>query len=184
MKYCFHYHSYREGEESSLGLSALFLFFCLEGIFMLLTAQSFGQGVAGMFLTVLGASLTYSMLITYLEICRKYCVSVDGITLLYPFKYTVFHPWSEISEIGICNIHYNHRNPVTYMVAIRIVIGEEKNGPSKGYGPWAESYYSARHFRTIVSILHSDERLKEFEDVCPLEIIDYRGIKRYYHDPV
>lgn len=179
MKYCFHYHSYREGEKSSLGFAALFSFFSLEGIYMLLTAQSVGRAIAGLLLIALGLGFTWFFLISYFETCRKYAISEEGITLSYPFEYTVFHSWSEISEIGICNVHYNHRSPVTHMVAIRIVMGKEKKGPSQGYDVWADSYYSAIHFRTIITVLYSDERLEEFEDVCPLEIIDYRRIKRY-----
>ena len=115
---------------------------------------------------------------------REYAISKEGITLRYPFRYTVMHSWDEISEIGICNVHYTTRGPVEYLMVIRCVIGEEKSGPAKGHGWWADSFYSAMHFRKIITILYSEERLEEFKQVCPFEIIDYRGIKRHYHDPL
>lgn len=179
MNYCYHLYRYREQEGGSLGLSALFLYIFLEWTYALFQVQTLIQGMVCVLGMLFGLAFGCIMIMAYLEICRKYTVSETGITLKYPLKLTVHHSWNEISEIGICNVHYTTRGPVEHLTAIRCVVGVENNGPSKGYGWWADSYYSVIHFRRIITIIYSDERLEEFVRVCPLEIVDYRSIKRY-----
>lgn len=179
MSYCYHLYRYREQEGISLGLSALFLYIFLEWTYSLFRVQTLIQGIVCVLGMMFGLAFSCIMIMAYLEICRKYTISESGITLEYPFHFTVYHPWSEISEIGICNVHYTTRGPVEHLTAIRCVVCNEKNGPSKGHGWWADSFYGVIHFRVIITIIYSDERMIEFNRICPMEIIDYRSIKRH-----
>ena len=183
MNYCYHFQRYRDQEGISLGLSALFFYFFIEWTCSLFRVQTFIQGIICVLGMIFGLGFGCIMVMAYLEICRKYSISEAGITLIYPLKFTVTYSWNEISDLGICKVHYTTRGPVEYLTAIRCVVGNERNGPSKGYGWWADSFYSVIHFSRIITILYSEARVEEFKKVCPLEIIDYRNIKRYYHDP-
>lgn len=180
MYYCYHGIQYREQEGICLGLSALFLYIFLEWAVSLVQAHSFLHGVICVFGMIFGLVFGLVMIMAYLEICRRYMVTESGIKLIYPFNYVVAHSWDEISEIGICKVHYTTRGPVEYLTAIRCVVGGEKKGPSKGHGWWADSLYSAIHFRRVITIVYSEERVEEFRKLCPFEVIDYRNIK-YYH---
>jgi hypothetical protein len=179
VQYCYHFQRYRDGEGISLGLAALFLCFFLEFAFRLVTAQVIGQVVASLVLMAIGLGVAVGMVMCYLEICRRYSVTESGLVLEYPFRYTVIHPWETLSEIGICNVHYTARGPVEHLTAIRCVVGEEKKGPRHGYDCWAESWYSALHFRKVITILFTEERLEEFEKVCPVKIQDYRNVRKW-----
>lgn len=183
MDYCYHYYRYREGEGISLGLAALFFYIFLDGSLSLFSAHTLAQIIIDVIIMAFGLTFACIMFFAYLEISRKYAITQTGLVLKYPFNFTVTHPWCELSEIGICKVHYTTRGPVEYLTAIRCVIGEEKNGPRKGHGWWADSFYSVIHFRKVITIIYSEDRLEAFNTVCPLEIIDYRGLRRYYHDP-
>lgn len=184
MQYCYNFSRYREQEWQALGLTVIFLYMFLECAYSLFRIRNLLQGIVCVGGMAFSFGFSLIMLMAYLEIYRKYSISQEGITLSYPFSITVTHTWRELSEIGICKVHYTTRGPVEYLTAIRCVIGEEKNGPKNGHGLWADSYYSIIHFRKIITIIYSEERLAEFKQVCPFEIIDYRGIKRHYHDPL
>ena len=179
MNYCYHFNRYRGQEGIGLGLSALFWYIFIYWTYALFQAQSLMQGIVCVLGMLLGLAFGCLMIMGYLEICRKYTITETGITLEYPFHVTVHHPWDEIGEIGICNVHYTTRGPIEYLTAIRCVVGNEKNGPNKGYGWWADSFYSVIHFRRIITIIFSDERLEEFKRVCPAAIIDYRNIRKH-----
>lgn len=184
MNYCYHYNRYREGEGVSLGLVALFFYIFLDGTISLFNASTWGQCIVSILIMLFGLSFSCIMGCVYLEVCRKYTITHDGLVLVYPFNFTVTHTWEDLSEIAVCKVHYTTRGPTEYMTAIRCVVGEEKNGPSKGYGWWADSLYSAIHFRKIITIIYSDERLDEFKTMCPLDIADYREMRRYLWDSV
>ena len=178
MNYCYHLNRYREQEGIGLGLSVLFWYIFIHWTYALFLAQTLIQGIICVLGMLFGFAFGCLMIMAYLEICRKYTISESGITLEYPFHFTVHHSWDEIGEIGICNVHYTTRGPVEYLTAIRCVVGNERNGPSKGQGWWADSYYSVIHFRSIITIIYSEERLEEFKSACFSKIIDYRSIKK------
>lgn len=181
MRYCYHGYDYREGEGISLGIAAVFLYVFLDCTISLVKAPRIIEGIIWLGMMAFSLSFFCLMLMEYLEICRKYTVTNEGLILHYPLRFTVTHTWDKLSEIGICNVHYASRGriPVPHLVAIRCVVGEEKKGPRHGHGWWASCVYSAMHFRKIITILYTEEKLEEFKRECPLEIIDYRGIRKY-----
>lgn len=90
--------------------------------------------------------------------------------------------WDEISEIAVCDVHHATRS-YAHDKVIRIVIGQEKNGPMNpkcscnivnGVEHWREASYSLRHCRKIILIEYSEERLKHIEEVYKRKIKDYR----------
>ena len=178
MQYCYHYPRYREQEWLALELTALFLYLFVNCLVSLAAIKTFMQGMIYVCCMIICLSVACFMLMAYLEIRREYAISNEGITLSYPFHFVIMHTWDELSEIGICNVHYTTRGSIEYLTVIRCVIGEENNGPAKGHGWWADSFYSAIHFRKIINIVFSEERIEEFRQICPIEIVDYRGIKQ------
>lgn len=181
MDYCYPGYRYREGEGISLSLAAVFLYVFLDGVVSLVKTQRLIEGIVWLGMMAFALSFCCLMLMAYLEVCRKYSVTKEGFVLHYPFHFTVVHSWDELGEIGICKVHYPNRGrpPLPYTIAIRCVVGEEKKGPRNGYGWWASSFYSAVHFRKIITIVYTEDRLEEFKKACPLKIIDYRGIRRF-----
>ena len=180
MKNCYQEKQRNAGRPICLGLFIISFSAAIYGIIDALTSASITRTII-----LFGAALFYLaiamlMAMNYLEISRKYELSPDGITLVYPFHYTTKYSWEEIGEVAICHMHFSTRSrDAQYQTFIRIVVGEEKNGPSKGYGVWADSLYSTTHFLQVINIVFTEEHHAEFQSTCPFEIKDYRNMKRY-----
>ena len=116
---------------------------------------------------------------------RKYSVTEDGVVLQYFGKIKTLYSWDSVRTIEISKINYTTRSaPVSYQTVLRLVTFDEKNGPRKGYGFWATAPYTMFHWRSIITISYTEDRYQEFLDVCPEKVVDYRYIKRYWHDGV
>lgn len=179
MNYCYHYNRYRGQEKICLGVSALFgLMFCGWAV-SLFRASTVTAGAVSALVMLVSLGLVWITVMAYLEMCRKYSVSEAGLTVIYPFGIKVTYAWNALSEIGLCKVHYTGADPVEYLAAIRCVVGEERNGPAKGYGWWADSLYGVFRFRKIITVTYTAERLDEFRQMCPFEITDYRYIRHY-----
>lgn len=183
MQYCYDHSYHRQLEGITIGLAGLFLFIILEGIYNLFQFVSIIHSVIYSGVIIFGVVFFSIASMEYLAISRKYRITEFGIIIQYPLGITVKYSWDILSEVGVCKVHYTTRGSFSYLTVIRCVVGEEKNGPSKGYGRWADSLYSTIHFNKVVVILYTEERHKEFNSICPLDVIDYRGIKRYPFDP-
>lgn len=119
------------------------------------------------------------MLLTAFVCGRWYEIAADGMTIYYPLGITKKIHWNEFSEIALCKIHYAAWG-TEHIVAIRCVIGEEKHGPKQalvGKEKWTRIGYEVFHFRKIISIYKTDERIAEFHHMCPLPIVDYRYLE-------
>ena len=114
---------------------------------------------------------------------RKYAVSEDGITIRGIGSRSILYPWESFRDIGICKVHYTSRLPYEYDVVIRMSRMEEPRGPSTGtYGPWATELYELLHFRKIILITFTQERLAQLAAVYPDEIADYRANQKNAFD--
>ena len=113
---------------------------------------------------------------------RKYRVDKDGLEIQYLIFPPILYPWDQISEIGICKVHYNSRGMLKYDTVIRCVIGKEKRGPRHGYGAWATIEYEMFHLTKVIPITLSALRLNEFERIAQAEIVDYRKIKLFPYE--
>ena len=114
---------------------------------------------------------------------RKYAVSEHGITIWGIGGRSTLYPWESFRDIGICKVHYTSRLPYEYDVVIRFSRMVEPRGPRTGtYGPWATEIYELLHFRKIILITFTQERLAQLAAVYPDEIADYRAIRRNAFD--
>lgn len=114
---------------------------------------------------------------------RKYAVSEHGITIRGIGSRSTLYPWESFRDIGICMVHYTSRLPYEYDIVIRLSRMEEPRGPRTGtYGPWATELYELVHFRKIILITFTQERLAQLAAVYPDEIADYRAIRRNAFD--
>lgn len=180
---CFDSVEDMQSQQMALG----FIPFCALGVVGALVEAILAPGILGkIFFLCLLPLPGYFLVISvrgYLLYSRRYLVSEDGIIVKYPFLPETLYPWDSISEIGICKVHYALRG-CHFLTAIRCVIGEEKNGPHKGYyGSWASEFYSMRHLRNVIIISYADYRAAELQKYYPKQIKDYRWIKRRPHDP-
>ena len=130
-----------------------------------------------------GAYLYLSVL-CFLITVRKYSVSRKGIRVQYPLCRPIFYPWEQITDVGICNVHYTQKGPLRHQVVLRIVIGAEERGPKKGFGRWVTWGYELRHLKTVITLSYNSRRLLELEKLCPMDITDYRHIKQSGSNPI
>lgn len=179
MDYCYHLDRYRGQARICFGIAVLFLVISAVWVYTLFGARTLSTAAQCALGAMVSLGIGILTLMAFLEMGRKYVLSENGITLQYPFRFNAAYTWDQLSGIGICNVHYTNDDPPKYLTVIRCVVGPEKNGPGKGEGWWTSSYYSTVRFRRIITIAYTDERLEEFKKVCPLEIVDYRGIKHY-----
>lgn len=114
---------------------------------------------------------------------RKYAVSEDGITIWSIDSRSILYPWESFRDVGICKVHYTSRLPYEYDIVIRLSRMEEPRGPRTGtYGAWATELYELLHFREIILITFTQERLAQLTAVYPNEIAEYRKIQRNAFD--
>ena len=114
---------------------------------------------------------------------RKYAASKHGITIWGIGGRSTLYPWESFRDIGICKVHYTSRLPYEYDIVIRLSRMEEPRGPrTNTYGPWATELYELLHFRKIILITFTQERLAQLAAVYPDEIADYRAIRRNAFD--
>ena len=103
---------------------------------------------------------------------RKFELTVEGIVVAYFSRFPRKIPWKMISEIAICRVHFTTRGG--WDTVIRIVVGPEFEGPSQGNGSWSFERYSITHQDRIIIIDYTPETLKEFMEICPIPVHDYR----------
>ena len=102
---------------------------------------------------------------------REYSVSESGIAIFYFRRFKVEHPWSQIGQISVCDINYAAKADNVFDIVIRVVVGEEKDGPASNlasipYGrhiKWRQMEYNMMHFKTIINIEYTRERLEEIQ---------------------
>lgn len=113
----------------------------------------------------------------------KYAVGEDGITIWSIDSRSILYPWESFRDVGICKVHYTSRLPYEYDIVIRLSRIEEPRGPRTGtYGTWATELYELFHFRKIILITFTQERLAQLAAVYPGDIADYRAIRRNAFD--
>ena len=170
MKYCWSYSNNKSNSEIQVGIGllcvCLFLCFCNPKFWNPITIS---VGLLVIPIPAMAVSVS----------SRKYCIDENGLILSYPFGRVKVFCWSDISEVGICKVHYAARSDA-HKVAIRCAIGIEEEGPSHAKTAresWQSLAYEVIHHKSVVSIYYTDERLAEFEKVCPVPIKDYTYLK-------
>lgn len=123
--------------------------------------------------------IAFALLLTAFVCMRRYEIYFDGITICYPLGIKKKYLWDEFSEIALCKIHYAAWG-TDHIIAIRCIVGEEKGGPKEavvGKERWTRIEYEVVHFKKIISIYKTEERLAEFHKLCPHPIKDYRHLE-------
>lgn len=119
---------------------------------------------------------------SYCLYSREYSVDSKGIKIKILKKHILQYSWDDVSEISICDINLATKS-LAYDMAIRIVIGDEKNGPSNprctrsvinGIEHWRDQSYEIKHLRQVISVIYSDDRFREIKLLSGKEIKDYR----------
>lgn len=175
MKYCWSASDKRENQIVPFLIAAMIV--CIPGIVTAMTAapDNHGRTVSIIIMLLLAALFP----VWYAVIgSRRYAIDETGMTIRYPFGFTVKHRWEEFSEIALCHVHHSSgRN--THILAIRCVLGREEDGPGQAITArerWATREYELFHFRKVITIYFNKHRYGEFISRCPLPIKDYRNL--------
>ncbi len=104
---------------------------------------------------------------------RDYELTEEGIIVQYAKRKKVFYSWECINQICICKIFCsgNHafETPVIWCTA-----GNIKHAPPDPKRRWDDSEYLFFHFRSILTMEYTPERLAEFQKYARIEIQDFR----------
>ena len=138
--------------------------------------NSFPYWIACGLLFLSAGGLLYLSILNFLITMRKYAFSPEGIQIQDPLGEPVFYAWEQISDVGICNVHYAKKGSLRYEVVLRLVIGPELRGPKQGPGSWATWTYELRHRKTVITMLYDPQRLEELKKYRPQGVADYRNI--------
>lgn len=113
---------------------------------------------------------------------RSYKFTKEGILIRNIRKKILRYSWDEISEVSVCDVHHASKS-LYHEKVIRVVIGNEENGPSNpkcsrnllnGRERWRNASYGLRHYKKVILIEYNEERLNHIQTVSKKEIKDYR----------
>ena len=133
-------------------------------------------------LSIIIIFLLYLGILTYLVYSsRSYKIQEGELIVQDFYKRVVTYPMDKIAEISVCDIH--HEKYGLYEKVIRIAIDSEKNGPTNPkcsrhlistLEHWRGLRYSFIHYKKIILIEYTDERLAYIYQAYKREIKDYR----------
>lgn len=113
-----------------------------------------------------------------IEQTREYELSDQGITVQYLGKYRRFYPWDSIRNICVCTL-FRKSDLELGKLAIWCTAGKIRFEPPKGNAnrtAWNQQEYILMHFRTVLTMTYTPERLEEFRKNSRREIPDYRNL--------
>lgn len=101
-----------------------------------------------------------------------YSLEPDGIVIKYIFsKNPECISWDMFQQICVCYADISHTRRNTIICCVRH--GERKNWNNR----WKTD--NIFHYRKVIRIAFSEERLAEFAETCPFPVVDLRGIGGY-----
>lgn len=107
---------------------------------------------------------------------REYELSNQGITIRYLGKYKRTYSWDCIRRICICTV-FRSSDRLPGKLVIWCTAGKVRKEPPKGNRiSWNQGEYILMHFRSILLVEYSPERLEEFKKYSKQEISDYRDL--------
>ncbi len=107
---------------------------------------------------------------------REYELSEQGITIQYLEKYKRFYSWDSIRQICICRV-FRTNDAIPGELVIWCTAGKIRKEPPKGNRiSWNREEYILTHFRSVLLMEYSPERLEEFKRYSKREIPDYRDL--------
>lgn len=144
--------------------------------------------VAGLFVMMTGVflNLFYIMCIETLLGDSTYKVDESGITYCYIPKREKTYTWDKIDEISVCDVGQIECDSKSFYFVIRIVIGEETDGPKNqkckrdimNNEVWRKSSYQRKNRDKIIMIDYTEEKYLEIKNASGKEIKDYRLTKK------
>ena len=110
--------------------------------------------------------------VVYLRSC---VINECGITIGYGFgkKIKRFYPWNAVTSICLCSLQLG-TPPSSYINVIWCTFGEKFHDPRKLKTSWSFGRVLDTHFRQILTIEYTPERLEGFRLCSHREIPDYR----------
>ncbi len=139
-----------------LGIYCLFLDVCL-----------------GCFVIGLGLFLAYNVCVLSRYLLRMYALNEDGITVQYPCRKRVFYPWSSITNICLYVVHPGKGRNIEDQV-IWCTAGRVKREPPNMSRRWRDADYLCHHYKSVLTIEFTEERLAMFKKYYGRDIPDYR----------
>ena len=120
------------------------------------------------------AFITLLMLLQVVDL-RSYVINECGITIGYGFgkKIKRFYPWNAVTSICLCSLQLG-TPPSSYKNVIWCTFGEKFHDPRKLKTSWSFGRVLDTHFRQILTIEYTPERLEGFRLFYDKEIPDYR----------
>lgn len=128
---------------------------------------------ACVFLLIFGVILLLYGLLFDVYFTREYELTRQGILVRYAKRVTKLYLWENISQICICSIHRS-ANGATWDDVLWCTVGRIKKGPPHPSRIWNSTEYSLVHFKSVLTMEFTPERLDEFNMFFTDEIMDYR----------
>lgn len=135
---------------------------------------------------VIGAAFCAFCIFGYAIDTREYAVTDTGIQIRYLGKFNDEYRWQDVSHICVCDVNYAPKDHTTFLLAVRIAFGPEKDGPANGktvanastVAKWRKSEYHFIHFRKILLIDYSEQVADEIRKASNREV-DYLFTAEY-----
>ena len=171
--------SHDDGSTNMIAPSVLLLgMLCISSIFREASTTDFSALQFQKIFAVFAVLFVLPMFFAYVS-ARKYHVSIDGLTIFYPFGIKHHFAWNEFCEIALCKIHYASGSS-KHILGIRCAVTSEQSVPKNAILArewWSSMGYEFIHFRKLITIYYTDERFVEIKKFCPVTIKDYRHLK-------
>lgn len=107
-----------------------------------------------------------------LYMSREYALSEDGITIRYAKRKSVFYPWADVGQICVCTIHQGKIESIKDDV-IWCTVGKIKKEPPNLPHIWNVAETGMIHFRDVLTMEYTPERLADFQKYSNRDIPDY-----------
>lgn len=172
MEKCYFSKKYRMERWINL-IGYLFLSLILAGLAAAVFSKEPGNPAAVAMLLVPALVLFVYGALFVLFLFREYAIDENGITIQYVKRFRVFYPWDSIRKICLCEVHQGKVDSVKSDV-IWCSVGEKRKEPPIMPRIYHEIEYEFFHFRTILTMEYTPERLAAFQNFCHREIPDYR----------
>lgn len=120
--------------------------------------------------------LIFHGIIGPVEATREYELSDQGITIQYLGRYRRFYSWSSIRKICVCTL-FRTSDRLPGELVIWCTTGKIRKEPPRGNRTsWNTQEYILMHFRSVLTMTYTPERLEEFKKYSKREIPDYRDL--------
>ena len=123
----------------------------------------------------------YCMLLGWVEISSdlaRYSFEVDGLKVKYPLRAEQVIPWNDFQQVCVCYAYYvkGDRGHRAEPVICCVKKGEKKNS----CGHWKTD--NPFRYKSVITILYSDELYEGIKERCPYEVPDLRETLVYRCD--